>query len=153
VNRKTAALMLVVAASLALMSSLHLSGVLADGSEPFDASHAGVAEAIICLAVVAGATALLRGLAHARLIALVAVTFAIAGFVVGLSFTIRGGGAIDIAYHATVLPLLVLIAVALAAALRSKARPVSLPRVHPGGASRAPSSGAGGRAVRSDRQR
>ena len=39
--------------------------------------------------------------------------FASVGFIVGLSFTTRGGDAIDIAYHVTVLPLLVVALVAL----------------------------------------
>ena len=34
------------------------------------------------------------------------VGFAILGVIAGLNFTIQGGGAIDVAYHATLLPLL-----------------------------------------------
>jgi hypothetical protein len=34
--------------------------------------------------------------------------FAIAGFVLGLTFTVRGGGAIDVAYHALMPPLILL---------------------------------------------
>ena len=44
--------------------------------------------------------------ADAAVAVLAALPFAIVGFLIGLSFTIRGGDAIDIAYHATVLPLL-----------------------------------------------
>jgi DNA-binding transcriptional ArsR family regulator len=55
-----------------------------------------------------GAAALLRKSAHARDVAVATTLFAIAGFVLGLSFTVRAGGAIDIAYHAVMLPLLLL---------------------------------------------
>jgi hypothetical protein len=96
------------AASLAVMSSLHLTGTLAGGSKPFQANDAGIAEALICLALNAGAAAIARRWPNARAIALGTVAFAILGFLIGLNFTARGGDAIDIAYHATVLPLLLL---------------------------------------------
>jgi len=102
---KTAALMGFVAATLAVMSALHLAGVLDDGSPPFDPDRAGIAEAVIALVLAGGAVALARG---ARRVAFLAVVFAIAGFGVGLSMTIRGHAGWDIAYHATVLPLLLL---------------------------------------------
>ena len=50
--------------------------------------------------------------------ALASVGFAIVGFCVGLSFTVRGAGAADIANPAAVLPLLLLM---LAALLRQRA--------------------------------
>jgi hypothetical protein len=78
------------------------------GAKPFDPTDAGIAEAVICLALLWGASALVLGLRNARTIALGTVTFAILGFLVGLNFTIRAGDAIDIAYHLAVLPLLVL---------------------------------------------
>jgi hypothetical protein len=96
-----------VAASLAVMSSLHLSGALA-GEKPFQGTHAGVAEALIAVVLALGAAALLRDWKHSRAVALAANLFAIAGVVVGLSFTVRGGGAVDVAYHAIVLPVLLL---------------------------------------------
>ncbi len=101
------------AATLALIAFLHLDGILGGGSEPFRPTGAGIAEATIGLALAYGATALLRGGAHARSIALVTTGLAILGFVLGLNFTVRGGDAIDIAYHATMLPLLLLTLVAL----------------------------------------
>src|SRR5262245_47433736 len=119
-----AALMGVVAATLAVMSAVHLSGTLGDGAEPFDPSHAGVAEAVICAVLAFGAVALLRGSRNAVALAAASTGFAIAGFVVGLNFTIRGGGAADIAYHAVVLPLLVI----LAALLLRLRRPLTLPQ-------------------------
>jgi hypothetical protein len=105
-------LMIFEAATLAAIASLHLGGVLG-GSRPFRPTVAGIAEAIIGLALACGAAALLRGLSHARRIAIVSTLFAIVGFLVGLSFTLRGGGVVDIAYHAVMLPLLVLTLVVL----------------------------------------
>lgn len=113
--RPIAALMGFEAATLAAMSFLHLSGILAGGSKPFDPSEAGTAEALICIVLTAGAVTLLRAPAHGGGVAIVSTVLAILGFLVGLNFTIRGGEAIDIAYHATVLPLLL---VTLAALLR-----------------------------------
>jgi hypothetical protein len=107
-SRKVVTLMALEAASLAVMASLHLSHVLAGGKKPFRATPAGIAEAVIGLVLLVGIAALLRRSTHARTITIATVLFAIAGFVVGLTFTLRGGGAIDIAYHATVLPLLLL---------------------------------------------
>jgi hypothetical protein len=100
---KVAGLMGFVAATLAVMSLLHLTGVIGDGRTPFDPDRAGIAEAVIAVVLAAGAIALLRGLRWAARAALV---FAIAGFGIGLSMTIRGHAAWDIAYHAAVLPLL-----------------------------------------------
>jgi hypothetical protein len=105
------------ASTLAVMSFLHLSGTLSGGPEPFNRTHAGIAEALICVALSSGATMLSRKSSHARGVALAGVVFAILGFIVGLNVTIRAGEAIDIGYHATVLPLLVLTLVAL---LRSR---------------------------------
>lgn len=107
-ERRIAALIGLEAASLAVMSALHLTATLAGGPKPFESSHAGIAEALICLVLLSSVTALLRGFRHARTIALGALTFAILGFLVGLNFTVRSGHPIDVAYHATVLPLLLL---------------------------------------------
>ena len=74
--------------------------------KPFDPTAAGIAEAIIGLVLLAGIATLLRRSSNARAIALATVVFAIVGFIVGLTFTLRGGDAIDIASHATILPLL-----------------------------------------------
>lgn len=99
------------AAALAVMASLHLSGVLGGGSKPFAPKQAGIAEAIICVVLVCGASALVHD-PPSRRWALGSVEFAVVGFVVGLVFTVRGGDAIDLVFHATVLPLLVLTTVA-----------------------------------------
>src|SRR5919204_681518 len=111
--RRTAAVMGFVSATLAAMSALHLSGILGGGAEPFDPTHAGVAEAAICIALALGVFAVLRGSTWARSAAVASTVFAIAGFVVGLNFTVRGGGVVDIAFDATILPLLLLVAAAL----------------------------------------
>jgi hypothetical protein len=107
-NRRLAILMGFEALTLAVISPLHLSGALDGGSPPFNPAAAGTAEAVIGVLLTLGMLALLRNGPHARSAALAAVSFAIVGFLVGLSFTLRGGNAIDIAYHATMLPLLLL---------------------------------------------
>jgi len=101
-HRGIAALMAVEAASLAVVSALHLSG--ADGN---DATGAGVAEAVICVVLLGGAIAYRRA-SWGRPAALGATGFAIAGFCYGLSVTVRGGDVGDVTYHATVLPLLII---------------------------------------------
>jgi hypothetical protein len=108
-----AGLMGFVAGTFAVMSALHLSGVLAGGSEPYDPTDAGIAEALICLALASGAVALVRKSGNANSVATGAAGLAIVGVLIGLIFTIQGAGPIDIAYHATVLPVLVLTLAAL----------------------------------------
>ena len=100
-HRGIAALMAAEAASLAVVSALHLSG--ADGN---DATGAGVAEAVICVVLLGGTIAYLRA-PWGRTAALAATGFAIVGFCYGLSVTVRGGDPGDVAYHAAVLPLLI----------------------------------------------
>jgi hypothetical protein len=109
--RWIAALIGFEALTLAVISPLHLSGVLAGGAKPFNPTAAGTAEALIGVVLLLGALGLLR---NRRNTAIAAVAFAIVGFLVGLSFTLRGGDATDIAYHATLLPLLLFTLVALA---------------------------------------
>jgi hypothetical protein len=103
--RGIAALMGFEAATLIVASTLHLAGAVNNGKPPFRPDRAGIAEAIIAAVLTAGAFALARG---RRRVAAGTVAFAIAGFIVGLSMTIRGGATVDIAYHATVLPLLLI---------------------------------------------
>jgi hypothetical protein len=112
---RLAGLMVLEAGSLAVMSFLHLADML-DGSPPFDPTRAGVAEATIGVVLLFGALALWRRAPHAWGIALAANVVAVVGFVIGLTRTTQGGGAIDIGYHLLVLPLLLL---ALAVLLRS----------------------------------
>ncbi|ACL42210.1 hypothetical protein Achl_4259 (plasmid) [Pseudarthrobacter chlorophenolicus A6] len=107
-RRVVVALMLLEALSLAVISGLHLSGVIAGGTKPYNPQAAGIAEAVIGVVLVAGAVMAMRSPARGRTAAMAATAFAIVGFLVGLGFTISGGQPTDVAYHATVLPLLVL---------------------------------------------
>ena len=96
-----------VAASLVVASALHLSGIVHGRAAPYDASDAGTAEALIAVALGYAATSLERARPHAKTIAVGALLFAIAGFIVGLIMTARGGHAPDIVYHSATLPVLV----------------------------------------------
>jgi hypothetical protein len=104
--------MAAVAVSLGVMSYLHLRGGLGrNGSPPFSADPAGIAEAVIGVVLLAAAVVVLRVPERARATATAATAFAIAGFLLGLSLTVSGGDAVDIAYHSTVLPILIVIMV------------------------------------------
>jgi hypothetical protein len=107
-HRRIAALMMVEAASLAVASTLHLSGLVHGRAQPYNASGAGIAEAVICVVLLLGASALARRREAGGPAARAATGFAIAGFIFGLSITVQGGDLPDIAYHATVLPLLII---------------------------------------------
>lgn len=111
--------MTAVALSLGVMSYLHLSGILANGEAPFRPSAAGTAEAVIGVVLLAGAVAVWRIPDRARPAALAATGFGVVGFAIGIGITIPSGAVIDIAYHATVLPILVVTLVLL---LRSRRR-------------------------------
>jgi hypothetical protein len=106
--RLIAALMVLEAASLAAASALHLSGLVHGHGAAFTETAAGIAEAVIGLVLLAGAVTLARRAIEGRSAALRATGFAIAGFIYGLSLTVRAGDVPDITYHATVLPLLIL---------------------------------------------
>ena len=118
VTRLVAGLMLFEAATLAVASALHLAGGVQGRSAPFDPDGAGIAEAIIGVVLVAAAVIMLRSPAHARAVGIAATSFAIAGFLLGLNFTARGGHLPDIAYHVVMLPIL---AGGLIALLRTRA--------------------------------
>jgi hypothetical protein len=113
VQQSIAILIGLEALTLAIMSVLHLTGILAGGTSPFNRTHAGIAEVVICVVLIGGAAALVGSPPHGRAVALGTLGFAILGVIVGLNFTIQGGDAIDIAYHATLLPLLLVTLVAL----------------------------------------
>ena len=112
-RRAVAPAMALEAAALATMSALHLSGALTGGPKPFNHNHAGIAEAIICVALAAGAIALVRRSPGSWRVAAGAVGFAIFGFFVGLYFSLQGGDPMDLAFHATMLPLLAITLTAL----------------------------------------
>jgi len=101
--RRVALLMGFEAVTLVVMSTLHLTGVLNGGEPPHGVNRAGIAEAIIAVVLVVGALTLAG---RPGPIAIGAIVFAIAGFGVGLSMTAREGATGDIAYHATMLPIL-----------------------------------------------
>jgi hypothetical protein len=125
VRQPIAALIGLEASTLAIMSVLHLTAILAGGTRPFNRTHAGIAEAVICVVLIGGAAALVRDPLSGRTIARGTIGFAILGVIAGLNFTIQGGDAIDVAYHATLLPLLL---VTLAALWReASARPQTPP--------------------------
>ena len=107
VTRTVAMLMLIEAGTLAVASALHLSGSVQGRSLPFNPDHAGIAEAIIGIVLAAGAVVMLRSPARARTVGLGVTGFAIAGFLLGLSFTARGGRLPDVAYHVMMLPVLI----------------------------------------------
>lgn len=113
-SRGIAALMAFEAATLAVMSTLHLAAVIHGGSKPFKADDAGIAEAIICVVLIGGASALVLAGRRGRSIALRATCFAVLGFIVGLTITVQGGGVLDVVYHATMLPVLAGTAILLA---------------------------------------
>ena len=125
VVRRIAALMVFVAATLAVASVLHLSGSVHGRSSPFDGEHAGIAEAFIGAVLAGGALAMRRAPGAARAIGMGATGFAVVGFAVGLSFTTRGGGIPDIAYHLLILPVLVGSLVALVRLGRSTTPPLA----------------------------
>jgi peptidoglycan/LPS O-acetylase OafA/YrhL len=108
VDRRIGTLMGFVAATLAVGAFVHLAGYTPGGTRPpFDASHAGIAEAIIGLVLAYGAISVRRAVPRARTVALVTTSLAIVGFVNGLNITARGGDVPDVIYHVTMLPVLV----------------------------------------------
>jgi peptidoglycan/LPS O-acetylase OafA/YrhL len=121
-----------VAASLVVTSLLHLTGLVRGHAEPYNPTGAGIAEAVIGIALIRGASSITRSPQTGRPVALARSAFAIAGLIVGLTFTVQGSDLPDITYHSTVLPLLVVIVVLL---LRTKSQ-------HPGKASGARSCSA-----------
>ncbi len=98
----------IVAVSLVVASTLHLSGGVSGRAKPFNPDAAGLAEAVIGVVLAVAAFALWRSRERARALGLAALGFAIAGFCLGLTITSRGGHWPDIAYHASVLPVLAL---------------------------------------------
>jgi hypothetical protein len=101
--QRAAALMGFVVATLVVFSTLHLTGVSNGGAPPHGVNRAGIAEATIAVVLVVGILGLLRG---KRRIAIGTIVFAIVGFGIGLSMTAHEGATGDIAYHATMLPIL-----------------------------------------------
>jgi peptidoglycan/LPS O-acetylase OafA/YrhL len=108
IDRRIGMVMAFVAATLAAGSFVHLAGYTPGGTKPpFDADHAGIAEAIIGVVIAAGAVSVLSAAPRARTAAVAATSFAILGFLVGLNMTARGGDLADVVYHVVTLPILV----------------------------------------------
>lgn len=101
------------AVTVAIFSGMHLSGVLHPGSGSGPSNGAGIAEALICVALLVGVRAFVRSPTRGSAFALRSTGFAIFGFIVGLTFTLRGGDAVDLAYHVAMLPVLIFTAVLL----------------------------------------
>jgi hypothetical protein len=100
--------MMFVAATLAVGSFIHLAGYTPGGTTPpFDASRAGIAEAIIAVVLASGAISVLRATTHARKAAFGTTSLAILGFLIGLNMTARGGDVPDVVYHVIMLPVLI----------------------------------------------
>jgi peptidoglycan/LPS O-acetylase OafA/YrhL len=115
VDRRIGMLMAFEAATLAVAAAVHLAGYTPAGSKPpFEASHAGVAEAIIGVVLACGAIAVLRSSSRAWAAAVATTSFAILGFVVGLTITTQGGDVPDVAYHVIMLPILIFSLIVLA---------------------------------------
>jgi hypothetical protein len=107
VVRAVAAVLTLISVSLAVAAILHLTGQVRGRAKPFDSGDAGIAEAIIGAVLAGGSIAIYRNARRARTIGLTVTVFAIVGFIVGLTVTTRAGRWPDIAYHLTILPLLV----------------------------------------------
>lgn len=95
-----------VGVSLLVMAALHLTHVISGGGPPYDPDSAGVAEAVIGVVLLAAGYRMWRSPERSWGLMLGALAFAVAGFVVGMTFTVRSGTAVDVAYHAVGLPLL-----------------------------------------------
>jgi hypothetical protein len=110
---RTSFVLFFVALTLVVASLLHLAGLVHGRGGEFNADHAGIAEAVIAVVLVATAFTMRLRPEHARAVGLIGVAFGILGFLVGLSFTLTGGDLPDITYHLVVLPLLVVTLIAL----------------------------------------
>jgi hypothetical protein len=120
---------------------VHLAGVVHGSGGSFDADHAGIAEAVIAVVLVGASIMMWRIPKHAITVGLAAATFAIAGFVIGLRFTLGGGHLPDITYHLIGLPVL-------AGALVALRRASTGPRAPLGEASGDNTTATAGRPVR-----
>ena len=119
VVRRVAAVMVFEAATLAVASAIHLFGHVQGRSSGYSSTGAGVAEAVIGAVLVAAAIVMfrasgwgpaperVRAVERSRSIGLAATGFAIIGFIFGLTITASSGHLPDIAYHVTMLPVLI----------------------------------------------
>jgi hypothetical protein len=75
---RLASLMILIAVSLTVASIVHLVGHVQGRSDLYDATDAGVAEAVIGAVLVAGSVAMIRVPESAGAVGLAATTFALA---------------------------------------------------------------------------
>lgn len=118
-RRLIAVLMTAATATLAVASILHFGVAITAGGVTLRDPYRGAAvpEAVIAAVLAAGLVALVASPPRARAAALAATLFAVAGFLVGLRFTVFAGGPRrpgDVAYHLAGLALLGVIAALLA---------------------------------------
>lgn len=106
VSKTALALIWFETATLAIVAPMHLAGLLGNGPK-LNPGAAGAAEAVIAVVLAAAAIAAWRMPAQARALTVGATCFAIVGFGLGLSITARSGDAFDVAYHAIMLPVLI----------------------------------------------
>jgi hypothetical protein len=129
------ALLGVAALTLAVASLLHFGVAVPIGATTITDPFAGAAipEAVLAVAVAAGAVTVLARLAVARWLAPAATLLALAGTLYGLSVTVRRGEPGDIVYHLALLTLLVASAVLLLVIARPSPRGGEVGRPRPGG--------------------
>jgi hypothetical protein len=120
--------MVLQCASMVVTAVLHLSGVVQGRSSTFNATAAGIAEAVICAVLLWGAIALGRRGAAGRPLAIGTTLFAIIGFIFGLSISASYGALPDIVYHSTVLCLLIVTLVLIVLIRDPRTRAGEVPR-------------------------
>jgi hypothetical protein len=108
--RSVGILMIVAAATLACASAVHFGATIGLGfvsiHDPF--AGAAIPEAVLAVILAAGALWVLARLPKSRLVGLGATAFAILVVLFGMSITIRSGGIGDVAYHVTLLVMLLI---------------------------------------------
>lgn len=121
VSTTTTVLMAFAAVTFALASTIHFGVPVAGIADPFPG--AAVPEAIIAAVVAAGAACAALRLGPAWWVALGTTAVAILGTAFGLSITVRGGAAGDIAYHVGILAVLLAVAALLVGRDRRESSP------------------------------
>ena len=107
VGRAVTALMALMSATLALASALHAGVALLGVGDRFPG--AVIPEAVIAVVLAGAVAAGLAGARIARELALIATLLGVAGFLIGLRFTLADAAAGDIAYHFGGLAILLVI--------------------------------------------
>jgi hypothetical protein len=95
------------ATTLAVISAIHLAGATPERQAARQRLRRRNRRKPSRLVLVSAIATNLRHSPRGWLAAVTAVGFAIVGFLLGLSFTLRGGSNADIAYHANMLPILI----------------------------------------------